>query len=162
MCSWHINIARSDFCSEVGVGPNKTATYGGDAMTWRLIRITRLALRSNNDRTKWKLLDLLVEQIGAEHHWIKVEQLFEYQTYFAGYSICCKCVPYENLGIVTHLTHNCSKIVFPGSRLAATVILMEVLSQACLEFSLLSITRLLQTVLLSDFNHKLLQCKHLQ
>ena len=69
--------------------------YGGDAMTWRLIRITRLALRSNNDRTGWKLLDLLVEQIGAEHHWIKVKQLFEYQTYFARYIICCKCVENE-------------------------------------------------------------------
>ena len=74
--------------------------YGGDAMTWRLIRITRLALRSNNDRTRWKLLDLLVEQIGAEHYWIKVEQLFEYQTYFARYIICCKCV----LHVIVH--HN--------------------------------------------------------
>ena len=61
-------------------------------MAWHLIRITSFALRSNNDRTRWKLLDLLVEQIGAEHHWIKVEQLFEYQTYFVRYSICCKCV----------------------------------------------------------------------
>ena len=26
---------------------------------------------SNNDRTRWDLLDLLVEQIGAERHWIK-------------------------------------------------------------------------------------------
>ena len=61
-------------------------------MTWRLIRITRIAVRSNNDRTRWKLLDVLVDQIGAERHWMKVEQLFEYQTYFARYIICCKCV----------------------------------------------------------------------
>ena len=51
---------------------------------------------SNNDRTRWDLLDLLVEQIGAERHWIKVKQLFEYQTYFARYSICCKCVVVNN------------------------------------------------------------------
>ena len=44
---------------------------------------------SNNDRTRWNLLDLLVEQISAEHHWIKVKQLFEYQTYFAWYSNNC-------------------------------------------------------------------------
>ena len=48
-------------------------------------------MRSNNDQPRRKL-DLLVEQIGTEHHWIKVEQKFEYQTYFARYSICCKCL----------------------------------------------------------------------
>ena len=42
-----------------------------------------------------------------------------------------------------------------GNKVAAIMILMEVLSQACWECSYLSITRLLQDVLLSDFNNKL-------
>ena len=64
-------------------------------------------------------------------------------------------VPYKNLGIVTGLPYNCSKIVVVGNKLAAIMILMAVLSQACWECSYLSITRLLQAVLLSDFNYKL-------
>ena len=63
--------------------------------------------------------------------------------------------PYKNLGIVTGLPYNCSKIVVMGNKLAAIMILMAVLSQACWERSYLSITRLLQAVLLSDFNYKL-------
>ena len=78
----------------ITVGLNKMATCSSTAVTpYSNDMIGAEAKQdSNNDRTRWDLLDLLVEQIGAEHHWIKVKQSFEYQTYFARYSICCKCV----------------------------------------------------------------------
>ena len=63
--------------------------------------------------------------------------------------------PYKNLGIVTGLPCKCSKIVVLGNKLAAIMILMAVLSQLCWECSYLSITILMQAVLLSNFNSKI-------